>query len=274
MINLDALNKQFETVEPKKSIGSKEADKFLIKSLPEGSEIAFSLVESHPHQVESGSPFIFVSEYFLKTKKTSYGQTRVLPKSSFDETLIDPIATFLANVKEMYASKNDGDNTIPKELYKTLMPRAYAYVPVVVKNQENQGVKWLKMSTKTFKSLTDLITKWYDFEAGKGADFELKRVDATSYTVSPTPGSSKRAIEVIDKGILESSLENLPALEDLLYVNSEEQVDAALQENLQLVLAEIGDESEVDYGSSKDSNQPTKEEKTDIAEKMKGLFSS
>ena len=141
MLNLDALNKQLESTKPTSSGSSEELKKWMITSLKEGSEITFSLVESHAHIVDEGSPFVSVVEYSLKSKKSSFGFTKILPKSSFDETLSDPVAGFLQILKDMYAKKNDGDNRIPKELYKTLMPRLYWYVPVVIKQRENEPRK-------------------------------------------------------------------------------------------------------------------------------------
>lgn len=274
-MNLDALQKQVQNV--KGGGNSKSAEdrkRWQVPTLQVGEEMTFSLVENHKHAVLDGSPFVPVKQYRFKSKSSKFGSNSIVHESAFDESLIDPVSTYLEKLKEKYAEKNNGDNTIPKELYRTLMPTTYLYVPVVVRQKENEGVKWLKLSPTSFESIKTIISKWYNFDTGKRVDFEMSRPSSTSYNFGPS-SSEQRAIQIIDKGILESSLEELPSLQDILYVINNEDTIKAVKENVEIISQELGDESEVSYGGEGGSQAGSNVDpslKNDVQDKISNLF--
>lgn len=246
-MNLNALNALVkETKQGGGGLSSELRKKWQTPTLDVGDEITFSIVETHKHQVSDDMPFVPVVHYRLSDSSSKYGKTTVIPKSSFDDTLKDPVAFYLGKLKEEYKAKT-GSDQLPKELYKSLMPTTYIFVPVVIQNRENEGIKWLRLSPPTFEELIDLIGKWYDFDAKKGVDFILKRADKTKYSISPAPRG--RAIDTIDKGILEASLEELPSLEEILFISDDQRIQEALQENLKVVSGVFEEEGDITYGS-------------------------
>lgn len=286
-MNLDVLKQQIKKSK-EKSGGSGSSDK--LKSMREtwtvpklkadGESVTFSIVENHKHEVEDDFPFVSVPMYSMFDKDSSMlvdkelqaGRNMVVPNSSFDPMEVDPIKAYLdmARKKDI---ENGGNGMIDKNLYKSLNPIVYTYVPVVVKNQENQGVKWLRLSPSVYKTLTeDILMDCVDENGKINSDFKLKRQSSTSYAIIPVGGN--RAIDQIDSGILESTKEDLPALKEIHYVHNQDQIKKALRDNAEAIFGSDDDgDNGQDYTPGNTDDDPDMadlKKKTD--DKLANLF--
>lgn len=252
MIDLSKLKQQVSETQRKSNVDISEARKnWKVPTLKEKDSLVFSLVLKHKHQVEDGSPFVPLISYRLNSKESQYGTQEVYPESSFDETKIDPIEGFLELQKRTAREENDGDDNIPKELWKSLQKHVYRWVPVISTEFPSEyPVKWLRLSTTAFEDLVNQIADWYDPETESLPDFKLTRSSKQSYSIS-VPNSKETCMEKVDSKLLEDALENLPALDEgIVYVTKDEdKIQKMLKENYEIVMDSIQDEGELDYGS-------------------------
>lgn len=285
-MNLEVLKEQIKKSKEKSGGGSSNELKSLRETwtVPklknDGDVVTFSIVEDHDHQLIDDWPFVDVSMYSLYDRESKIlfdsnleaGKNMITPESSFDPMEVDPIKAYLDMVRKK-DKESGGDGMIDKSLYKSLTPTVYTYVPVVVKNQENQGVKWLRLSPGVFKTLRDdILMDCLDEDGRITSDFKLKRQSSTSYAIIPVGGT--RAIDTVDKGILESTKEDLPPLKDLHYINTEDQIKEALRKNAEAIFGSNNDEGG-DYtpgGSDTTEDPDIKDLKDKTNDKLANLF--
>ncbi len=179
------------------------------------------------------------------------------PKRNFGERC--PICDFASSVWKDGVNNNDEDS---KKLAKSLFVRARYFSPVIVRGQEDEGVKVYGYGKKAYELLLGYIL---DPEYGDITD-SLEGTDITLvYTKPTTPGAypqtslkMRRSTSTLleDQEAIPALLDRMPDFDGLFERLSPEEIDAILDEQLSGNLSAEQRSSETNRYNNADSQNP------------------
>ena len=179
------------------------------------------------------------------------------PKRNFGERC--PICDFASSVWKDGVNNNDEDS---KKLAKSLFVRARYFSPVIVRGQEQEGVKVYGYGKKAYELLLGYIL---DPEYGDITD-SLEGTDITLvYTKPTTPGAypqtslkMRRSTSTLleDQEAIPALLDRMPDFDGLFERLSPEEIDAILDEQLSGNLSAEQRSSETNRYNNADSQNP------------------
>ena len=179
------------------------------------------------------------------------------PKRNFGERC--PICDFASSVWKDGVNNNDEES---KKLAKSLFVRGRYFSPVIVRGQEEEGVKVYGYGKKAYELLLGYIL---DPEYGDITD-SLEGTDITLvYTKPTTPGAypqtslkMRRSTSTLleDQEAIPALLDRMPDFDSLFERLSPEQIDAILDEQLSGNLSAEQRSSETNYYKDADSQNP------------------
>lgn len=183
-----------------------------------------SVVRIVPYKHNRDIPFTELYFYF------GIGKPRMISLTNFDES--DPILEFATQLKKT----NDEDN---KNLAKKLYPKLRIFAPVVVRGEEDKGVRFWEFGKQVYQELLGvMMDEDYgditDIAAGRDVTIEVisaketgKMFDTTTIRVKPT-----QTPLVADKETAISMLENQLNLLEFFTKYSPDEMKKALQDYL------------------------------------------
>jgi len=197
----------------------------------------------------SGDPFF---EAYYHYGMGSEGKTTVLsPRTNGDS---DPIAEWGTQLW------NEGTES-SKESAKRFWPKMRVFAPVVVRGEENKGVRWWGFSRTTYQALLDIVLDpeygdVTDTEAGTDIRLDYGKKTGQSYpTTDLRPARSASKLAATDAEITEI-LNTIKDAKDVFEVNTYEQCEKVLNSTL-------GEETPNDsVGTSRFGNKTETSDKT------------
>ncbi len=216
-INLDKIKERLNKFQTNNSKSDVKIGDYLWK-VPMGK----SQIRIVPYKYNSESPFMELYFYY-DLNKMHY----LSPKSYGEE---DPIADFMSKLRV-------SGERIDKALYKKLMPSLRIFVPVVVRGEEDKGVKFWSFGKNTYIDIMNIIS---DPDYGDITDIENGRdliVDRTSTTnsrlndkttIRPKPNKS-----VLSKDKLEIFLSEQKNIFEIFKKWSYEELQLALEKYIE-----------------------------------------
>jgi len=164
-MNIDAIKKKLDGLQGNKTSKKEKTDYTKIFWKPkEAGEYKIRFV---PNAKNADSPFEEVLVHYGVNKFPMYAL------SNWGEE--DPIHNF---AKEIW---NNGDEE-EKKLAKTLFPKTRVMAPIVVRGEEEKGVRWMEMGIGMYKDLLAIATDedYMDYEdITNGRDFKVNAVPDT-----------------------------------------------------------------------------------------------
>ena len=252
-MNLDEIRKRMDRLQNKSTGGNSKSDyKNTFWKPPSGEK---SVVRIVPYKFNKDIPFTELYFYF------KIGRPRMMSLTNFDET--DPILEFATQLKKT----GDPENM---ELVKKLYPKMRIFAPVIVRGEEDKGVRFWEFGKLVYQELLGvMMDEDYgditDIAQGRDITVEVipaketgKMYDTTTVRVKPvqTPLHS-------DASTIESLLENQKDIKNDVFTKfSFDEMKEALQSYLR-----PEEESE-----TVEATAPAKE-KVDLDSKIDDLFS-
>ena len=214
-IDIEAIRKKFQQLSTGRQssvqLWKPAAGEFKVRGLPWPDSLT-----------PEGSPFIERWFYYI-------GQERgFVAPYQFGKP--DPIHK-LKN--KLYASGKAED----KILAKNLQPKMRAYMPIIVRGEEDKGVQVYSFSNNTYKRL---LSFWLDEEVGdildlnQGYDLKIlfsistKQVNGNSYMDSTVDPARKPSKLHEDPEVVKKWLAAIPNLDDMYPVKTEQEVETIL----------------------------------------------
>lgn len=212
-INLDLIRKKLGEIESssKSSTGSKDRVDYIFKPKAKGTYHVRLL----PYKYNSENPFTEIQVY-------NYLDKGVVSPSNWNEP--DPILEIIDELnKKSWEDKKAGVESISWDIIKAIRPTARIYVPVLVREQEAEGVKFWRLTKDSYIKLLKIVT---NEEVGDVFDFEQGRDIVAEYV--PTKKDARYLqLDSINPRMKTSELHHDPRfIKDLL----ENQIDV-LEEN-------------------------------------------
>ena len=162
-MDLNLLKQKLNTLQNKSTGNSTKKDYSLIFWRPTVGKQQIRIV---PNAYDPTNPFTELKFYYGITNKT------MISPLNFGEK--DPIALFAGKLREEYSKEN-------YELAKKLSPKTRIFVPVVVRGEEDKGVRLWQFGRQVYEELLSLAM---DEEIGDYTDVVTGR-DLTIETVGP-----------------------------------------------------------------------------------------
>ncbi len=168
-MNLDEIRKRMDRLQNKSTGGNSKSDyKNTFWKPPSGEK---SVVRIVPYKFNKDIPFTELYFYF------KIGKPRMMSLTNFDET--DPILEFATQLKK----SGDPENM---ELAKKLYPKMRIFAPVIVRGEEDKGVRFWEFGKLVYQELLGVMM---DEDYGDITD-PLEGTDiALTYTKPTTPGA-------------------------------------------------------------------------------------
>lgn len=217
-MNLDAIKKKLESMQagPVKSEGKKYPEKFK-------PSIGKDVIRVVPFKFNKENPFIEMKMYY------GIGSKKVIA-SPLNWGEKDPIAEFAKTLR----GTNDRENW---RLAKKLDPKVRIQCPVIIRGQEEEGVKMWEFGKEIYETFLQLAA---DEEVGdftdimEGRDIKLTtvgpEVTGTKYNKTTMQPAMKTSPITEDETLLESILENQTNPLDTYKPLSFDEIKAALAE--------------------------------------------
>lgn len=249
-MNLDEIRKRMDRLQNKSNSKSTSDYKSNFWKPPSGEK---SVVRIVPYKHNKDIPFMELYFYF------GIDKPRMISLSNFDES--DPILEFASQLRK----SNDPENiTLAKKLY----PKMRIFAPVVVRGEENKGVRFWEFGKTVYQELLGvMMDEDYgditDIAQGRDITIEVipaketgKMYDTTTIRVKPVQSPLASDAETV-----ESLLENQKNVVELFNKYSFDEMKESLQKYLQ-----PSEEEETVEATS-----PAKE-KVDLDSKIDDLF--
>ena len=252
-MNLDEIKKRLDKLNNKGGGGSSNDFKNNFWRPPVGEKSVIRIV---PYKFNKDIPFSELYFYF------GIGKPRMIALSNFDES--DPILEFATQLKK----SGDKENM---EMAKKLYPKFRVFAPVLVRGEEDKGVRFYEFGKMVYQELLGVMADEdygdiTDIQNGRDITVEVipaaetgKMFNTTTVRVKPnqTPLSD-------DAKTAESLLENQKDLVSLFKKYTFEEMKGELQSYLKPAEEDGGKETEVAPAPSK--------MKKDIDSKLDELF--
>ena len=252
-MNLDEIKKRLDKLNNKGGGGSSNDFKNNFWRPPVGEKSVIRIV---PYKFNKDIPFSELYFYF------GIGKPRMIALSNFDES--DPILEFATQLKK----SGDKENM---EMAKKLYPKFRVFAPVLVRGEEDKGVRFYEFGKMVYQELLGVMADEdygdiTDIQKGRDITVEVipaaetgKMFNTTTVRVKPnqTPLSD-------DAKLAESLLENQKDLVTLFKKYTFEEMKGELQSYLKPAEEDGGKETEVKEAPSK--------MKKDIDSKLDELF--
>ena len=212
------------------------------------------------HQVrlvcpETGDPFF---EAYYHYAMGQGGRTTVLSPRTFGEE--DPIAEYGTSLW------NEGTDA-SKEAAKRFWPKMRVFAPVVVRGEEDKGVRWWGFSRTTYQALLDVVLdpEYGDItDTEKGTDLRIdygKKQGQSFPTTDVRP--MRRTSPLADsEEKVNTLLETLPVVNDVFERTTFEQCERVLTETLGESVDTSGGNETAHY-SNNNTSTPAKSNKQD-----------
>jgi len=157
-MDMDAIRAKLQSFEPKEKKEKKENTAFWKPT--EGD----SIVRMLPYNKEPENPFVELQFHYDFGKKGNH----LLSPLSFGES--DPIAEFSVELR----SQGNMSKEEYKETFK-LMPSVRTYVPVIVRGEEDKGVRWWAFGKSVYKDILVAMENGYDniYDPKEGYDIKV-----------------------------------------------------------------------------------------------------
>lgn len=251
-MDINEIRKRMDRLNNKSTGSKSKVDYKSIFWKPQAGEK--SIIRIVPYKFNKEVPFTELYFYF------KIGKPRMLSLTNFDES--DPILEFATQLKKSGEPENI-------ELAKKLYPKMRVFAPVVVRGEEDKGVRFWEFGKLVY---TELLGVMMDEDYGditdiaEGRDITVevipaketgKMYDTTTVRVKPVQTPLAKDAETI-----ESFLENQKDLMDLYTKYSFDEMKEALQSYLQ----------PSEEGGTIEATTPAKE-KVDLDSKIDDLFS-
>jgi hypothetical protein len=186
--------------------------------------------EEGTHQIrlvcpETGDPFF---EAYYHYSMGSEGRTTVLSPRTFGDE--DPIAEWGTRLW------NEGTDA-SKEAAKRFWPKMRVFAPIVVRGEEDKGVRWWGFSRTTYQALLDVVLdpEYGDItDTEKGTDIRIdygKKQGQSFPTTDVRPMRRTSALADTEEKI-NTLLETLPSATDVFERTTFEQCEKVLSETL------------------------------------------
>ena len=249
-MNLDEIRKRMDRLQNKSNGKSKSDYKANFWKPPSGEKSVIRIV---PYKHNKEIPFTELYFYF------GIDKPRMMSLSNFDES--DPILEFASQLRK----SNDPDNMA---LAKKLYPKMRTFAPVIVRGEEDKGVRFWEFGKMVYQELLGvMMDEDYgditDIAQGRDVTVEVipaaetgKMYDTTTVRVKPVQTPLSDSAETI-----ESFLENQKNVIDLFNKYSFDE----MKESLQKYLAPSEEQEKVE------ATTPAKD-KVDLDSKIDDLF--
>ena len=248
-MNLDEIKKRLDKLNNKGGGGSSDFKNNFWRP-PVGEK---SVIRVVPYAHNKDFPFSELYFYF------GIGKPRMIALSNFDES--DPIMEFATELKK----SGDKENA---ELAKKLWPKLRVFAPVVVRGEEDKGVRFYEFGKMVYQELLGVMADEdygdiTDIEHGRDITVEVlpaaetgKRFNTTTVRVKP-----KQTPLVEDATKAESLLENQKEVVSLFKKYTFDEMKDTLQGYLKPSEEDGGKETEVKAAPSK--SKPNMDSKLD-----------
>lgn len=249
-MNLDEIRKRMDRLQNKSNGKSGGEFRKNFWKPPSGEK---SVVRIVPYKHNKDVPFTELYFYF------GIGKPRMMSLSNFDES--DPILEFASQLRK----SNEPDNV---ELAKKLYPKMRIFAPVLVRGEEDKGVRFWEFGKMVYTELLGvMMDEDYgditDIAAGRDITVEVipaaetgKMFDTTTVRVKPVQSSLST-----DGSAAEGYLDNQKDIKELFTKFSFDE----MKDSLQKYLAPSEENETVEV-------TPPKKDKVDINSKIDDLF--
>ena len=249
-MNLDEIRKRMDRLQNKSNGKSGGEFRKNFWKPPSGEK---SVVRIVPYKHNKDVPFTELYFYF------GIGKPRMMSLSNFDES--DPILEFASQLRK----SNEPDNV---ELAKKLYPKMRIFAPVLVRGEEDKGVRFWEFGKMVYTELLGvMMDEDYgditDIAAGRDITVEVipaaetgKMFDTTTVRVKPVQSPLSK-----DGSAAEGYLDNQKDIKELFTKFSFDE----MKDSLQKYLAPSEENETVEV-------TPPKKDKVDINSKIDDLF--
>lgn len=213
-MNLDIISKKLEAL--RKSEGGPRKKYTKLPILDVSKRVGKFDIRILPNKYNSDIPFVDVYVYFMFNGKV------FLSPTTFGDP--DPILQFASKVQD-------------KEIKKKFTPTFQVYAPVIVRGEEQDGVKYWRFSKTVFKDLLDLMSSedYADLaDIESGVDLTLEYIKETSNgfpqtSITPRRKSSPATNSVeLTNSLIESQIDVLSNFTRLSYEELETELQVFL----------------------------------------------
>lgn len=255
-MNLQEIQKRMDSLQKKSTTQTKSYDKANYWKAPKGEK---SIIRIVPYKYNKDNPFTEVAFHYNIAKYP------LLALTNFDES--DPIVDFAYKLKI-------SDNSDDRMLGKKLLPKSRYFVPVIVRGEEEKGVRFWEFGSLVYKELLGIVLDEdygdiSNIENGRDITIEVipkeetgKKFDTTTVRAKPNQSPLHK-----DPTILQSLLDNQ---HDLMELYNKPTFDE-IKSHLEKYLMEIDGESE-DTNEMVEISNGSKG-KTNLEDQVKSIFS-
>ena len=191
----------------------------------------------------------------------------IAPGQSFGKP--DPIQDFQRQLFE------DGTDE-SKQLAKTMNPKLRAYVPIIVRGEEDQGVRWWSFSKSVYERLMELcfhpeIEDITDVKKGHDLAVEVKP-QPNGYAKTTIDPKFSPSVLSASASKVEEWLKNSPKFEDIIEIKTHDEIESLLTRWLNSQTSSSNENSDDDDSNGDRTSNKSNKSVKDLDEMFENLY--